>query len=336
MKRKIKTIFKRFLNQIALVLVMGFSVTSVSAQEFFEFVVIPDTQTYMEEYPEIYLDQMEWVAENQDRFEFALHVGDITQSNSEEEWEMAKKGFAILDNKVPYSFSLGNHDMGSEPGKFADTRNTSLANKYFSADEISNVIASFPESTVDNLASSITKNDQKWLVLALEFGPRNKTIDWAEDLIKNHPNHKVIIVTHAYLFEDDTLHDGEDWWLPQNYGIGEDEDDEAPNDGGQLWEKLVSRHENIKMVFSGHILKSGVGTLVNKGEKGNEVYQMLANYQKGVEGSENGGNGFLRIIKVDPAAQRIEVTTYSPWLKEFKEESAHQFSFDNVMLKEFQ
>ena len=87
------------------------------------------------------------------------------------------------------------------------------------------------------------------------------------------------------------------------------------------------------MVFSGHILKSGVGTLVSEGENGNKVYQMLANYQKGVEGSENGGNGFLRIIKVNRENQRIEVKTYSPWLDEFKKEKAHDFTFKNVLFK---
>lgn len=320
--------FNKIRIKFVLVLAFVFSTVSCSAQKSFEFVVIPDTQTYVEEFPEIYLDQMEWIAENQDRFSFALHVGDITQSNNEEEWEIAKEGFDLLEGKVAFSFSLGNHDMGSEPGKFADTRNTSLANKYFSADEISYVIASFPEGTVDNLASTFTINDEQWMVLSLEFGPRNKTLEWAAELVDNHSEHKVILVTHAYLFEDGTLHEGEDWWLPEGYGIGEDEGSDAPNNGGEIWEKLVSRHENIKMVFSGHILKSGVGTLVSTGDNGNKVYQMLANYQKGVDGSEKGGNGFLRIIKV--SEDSISVKTYSPWLGEYKKDEEHEFTFENV------
>ena len=76
-----------------------------------------------------------------------------------------------------------------------------------------------------------------------------------------------------------------------------------------------------------------MGTLVSEGENTNKVYQMLANYQKGVEGSENGGNGFLRIIKVDPKNQRIEVKTYSPWLDEFMDEKEHDFTFENVQIK---
>jgi len=307
---------------------------AVSAQEgSFEFVVLPDTQTYVEEYPEIYLHQMQWLANNKDRFSFVLHVGDITQNNNGKEWDIAKKGFNIIDGKVPYSFALGNHDMGSESGKFADTRNTSLANAFFSVKEIPNLIASFPNGKVDNLLSEFKIGDQKWMVLSLEFGPRNKTIAWANEMIAKYSEHNFIINTHAYLYNNSQHHGNEDWWLPENYGIGEDTGEEAPNNGGQLWEKLIKTADNISMVFSGHILKTGVGTLVSEGEEGNKVYQMLANYQKGVEGSENGGNGFLRIIKVDPENKRIDVKTYSPWLDEFMEEQEHDFSFENIQLK---
>lgn len=323
---------KNWSLQLVLV-VFAVSKTVTAQQQAFEFVVLPDTQTYVEEYPEIYLHQMQWLANNQERFSFALHVGDITQNNSGKEWDIAKKGFNILQGIVPYSFALGNHDMGSEIGKFADTRNTSLANAFFSPNDISNHIASFPKGKIDNLLSEFKIGEQKWMVLSLEFGPRNKTIAWANDMISKYPDHNFIVVTHAYLYQDGTLHDGEDWWLPENYGIGKDSGKEAPNNGQQLWKKLIKKHENIKMVFSGHILKSGVGTLVSEGENGNKVYQMLANYQKGVEGTKKGGNGFLRIIKVDPESQKIEVKTFSPWLDEFKKEQAHDFTFENTHLK---
>lgn len=316
-----------------LLCVFTFSCAALAQDKSFEFVVLPDTQTYVEEFPEIYLHQMRWLANNKDKFSFALHVGDITQNNNGKEWDVAKKGFNMIQGKMPYSFALGNHDMGSESGKFADTRNTSLANAYFTTNDFPNLTASFPEGKIDNLLSEFKLGDQKWMVLSLEFGPRNKTIAWANEMIANYPGHNFIIITHAHMYEDNTLHDGEDWWLPENYGIGEDTGEEAPNNGAQVWEKLIKKHDNISMVFSGHILKTGVGTLVSEGENGNKVYQMLANYQKGVEGSENGGNGFLRIIKVDPEDQKIEVKTYSPWLDEFKEESEHDFSFENVKFK---
>lgn len=302
-------------------------------QTSFEFVVLPDTQSYMESYPDIYLSQMQWIANNDQRFSFVLHQGDITQNNNDKEWQLAKEGFNKLEAKVPYSFSLGNHDMGSGPGIFADKRNTKLANSYFDVNVLktnNKVIASFPSDTVDNLCSLFEIAGHRWLVFSLEFGPRNKTIDWVNRLIEKHQDAKVIINTHAYLYQDSTWQDGDDWWQPQAYGIGKDTGEEAVNNGKQLWDKLVRKHPHIMMVFSGHVLKSGVGTLVSQGDHGNAVYQMLANYQQGVENSKNGGNGFLRIVKVDTEQKTIAVSTYSPWLDAFKEDAAHDFSFENV------
>lgn len=325
---------KRQIIPLFLTLIGAFNFL-VYAQKSFEFVVLPDTQTYMEKFPEIYMKQMEWIANQGDRFSFVLHVGDVTQNNSENEWEIAKAGFSLLNGKTPYNISLGNHDMGSGPGKFADTRNTTFANVFFPLENYvknSNTIATFPENTIDNSCAEYILIGKKWLVFSLEFGPQNQTIAWVNDLIKKHPNHKIILNTHAYMYNDNTWHDGEDWWLPQKYGIGKATGEKAVNDGGQLWEKLMKPNKNTIMVFSGHILGSGVGTLVSKGTHGNLVYQMLANYQKDVKGVEKGDSGYLRIIKVDKKAKTISVKTYSPWLDAYKTEPAHEFIFNNVKI----
>ena len=305
----------------------------LKAQDSFEFVVLPDTQTYIEEFPDVYMKQMEWIAGQENRFSFVLHVGDITQNNSENEWTIARKGFSLLDGKIPYNLALGNHDMGSGPGKFADTRNTEFANTFFPINEYiknSNSIATFPKNTIDNSCAEYDLAGEKWLVFSLEFGPRNKTIAWADSIISQHPNHKIILNTHAYLFFDNTLLDGNDWALPQNYGVGKLTGDDAVNDGGQLWKKFVKKHHNAIMVFTGHITGSGVGQLVSQGDHGNSVYQMLANYQKNVKGVEKGDSAYLRIIKVDKTESTISVKTYSPSLDTFRTEPEHEFEFTEV------
>ena len=305
------------------------------AQDSFEFVVLPDTQTYVEEFPEVFLKQMEWIEGQSERFSFVLHVGDITQNNSQQEWQIAKKGFSLLDGKIPYHLALGNHDMGSAPGKFADDRNTELVNSFFSSKEYienSKAIALFPKGTIDNSVSEHELIGYKWLIFSLEFGPRNKTLAWADSIIKEHPHHIVIINTHSYMYNDNTLQDGDDWYLPQKYGVGKATGEDAVNNGGQLWEKLIKPNKNILMVFSGHILASGVGQLVSKNDFGHNVYQMLANYQKNVLGVEKGDSGFLRIIKVDRKTNTISVKTYSPWLDTYRTEPEHEFVFDNVEL----
>jgi hypothetical protein len=307
----------------------------ISSQDSFEFIVLPDTQTYMEEFPEVFMKQMQWIAQQDNRFSFVLHEGDITQNNSEKEWEIAREGFALIDGKIPYNLSLGNHDMGSEAGKFADIRNTKLANNFFDHKDYvkqSKSIATFPKDSIDNNCAEYHLLNEKWIVFSLEFGPRNKVIDWASALIKKHPDHNVIFNTHSYMYNDNTLQGGDDWYLPQKYGIGKDTGENAVNDGGDLWEKLIKKHKNIVMVFSGHILGAGVGQLVSKNDFGTNVYQMLANYQKNVKGVEKGDSGYLRIIKVDKKSKSISVKTYSPWLDNFRTEPDHEFTFSDVKI----
>ena len=318
---------KLFFINLFMIAIFGYS------QNSFEIVVLPDTQTYVDEFPEVFESQLNWLKQNSSRFSYVLHVGDITQNNSDDEWEIASQGFSLLDGQIPYSIALGNHDMGSAPGKFADTRNTEKANSYFPLNRFENntkVIASFPEGSIDNLCTEFEAGGKQWMILSLEFGPRNKTIKWAEKLIKTHPDHNVIINTHAYLFFDNTFLDGKDWALPQNYGVGKLEGDDAVNDGAQLWKKLVSKYKNILIVVTGHITGTGVGTLVSDGNNGNKVYQMLANFQKDVKTVEKGDSGYLRIIKVDLDNHTISVKTYSPWLDDYKTEPEHQFIFNNV------
>ena len=45
----------------------------------------------------------------------AAHVGDITQTEHDEEWKIADAAFKTIDNHVPYILCSGNHDMGYSP-----------------------------------------------------------------------------------------------------------------------------------------------------------------------------------------------------------------------------
>lgn len=135
------------------------------------------------------------------------------------------------------------------------------------------------------------------------------------------------------MYSDSTRQGPGDSWRPQAYGVGKDKGDAAVNDGEQIWEKLVKKYSNTRFVFSGHVLNSGVGTLVSVNDGGYLVYQMLANYQEGVKGSVMGGNGWLRILDLDYKKKTIRVSTYSPYINQFNYEPAHSFIIKNVFFK---
>lgn len=182
---------------------------------------------------------------------------------------------------------------------------------------------------MDNYYINFRSGDTDWMVLNLEFGPSDEALQWADSIVGIHPDKLVILNTHAYLYCDSTLHDGKDWWRPQGYGIGK-ESGRTVNDGAGIWEKLLLKHRNVIAVFCGHVLKSGVGTLVSIGKEGNKVYQMLANYQRGVEGSRLGGEGYLRIVTFNRKTREIDVKTYSTWNKAYHPSEHHNFKFREV------
>jgi len=299
-------------------------------------VLLPDTQTYAEKYPEVLDSQVNWIVNNAKQIALVLQQGDLTQNNNNKEWEVIQAAFIKLDGKLPYILAAGNHDMGSADGKFADVRNSSLFNSFFPMEKMKSLPCFgglAEEGKMDNAYYIVETGKIKWLAITLEFGPRNSVLEWANHVIENHPDHTVIVNTHSYMYSDSTRQGPGDNWRPQSYGVGKDKGDSTVNDGEQIWEKLVKKHPNIRFVFSGHILNGGVGTLVSINDAGNPVYQMLANYQEGVKGSVKGGNGWLRILDMDFKKKTITVFTYSPYLNKYMEDPAHQFIIKNVLFK---
>lgn len=299
-------------------------------------VLLPDTQTYAEKYPEVLDSQINWVVRNAKQIAFVMQQGDLTQNNNDKEWKVIQNSFSKLNGKVPYVLAAGNHDMGSADGKFADVRNSTLFNNYFPYSQMSSLpgfSGVAEEGKMDNAYYIFKTGKINWLVITLEFGPRNSILNWAGSVIEKYPNHSVIINTHSYMYSDSTRQGPGDNWRPQAYGVGKDKGDSSVNDGEQIWDKLVKDHSNVRFVFSGHVLNTGVGTLVSINSKGFPVYQMLANYQEGVTGSVKGGNGWLRILDMNYKKKTLNVSTYSPYINKYKEEPAQQFIIENIYFK---
>lgn len=298
-------------------------------------VVLPDTQNYVKNWPYIFQSQTAWATNNTDSISFVIHVGDITNANNKNKWAIAVNAMSIMDNNVPYTFCPGNHDIGTNGS--SDTRNTEMLNKYMPYSKYSKMAGFggvYETGKMDNSWHTFsTPAGYNFLILSLEFGPRNGVLEWAGEVIKAHPSHNVIINTHAYLYSDDKRISAiyGHRWTPSNYGLYEASGQDA-NDGEEIWTKLVKLYPNIFMVVCGHVLNDGTGFLVSEGDNGNKVYQILSNYQTGVIGTENGGNGFLRIIDIDPSRAVISVRSYSPFLDTFKTEEDQQFSIKGAML----
>ena len=295
-------------------LVLLFLTGPVLAAESFSVVVLPDTQNYAEKFPETYMAQTQWIRDNveEENIKFVMHLGDIVQhyNDSEEQWQVADRAHQLLDGIVPYSVLPGNHDLEYKDKVYS--RETRFYNKYFGPQRF----ADYPwygghwQDTNDNNYCTFEAGGMKFLVISLEYAPRDEVLVWATDIAASHPDHRVLVATHCYMRPA-----GRDSQAGGTLG----------NSGDGIWEKFVRRSPNVFLVTSGHVL--GVGRQVSTNDAGLPVHETLVDYQ----GLPNGGDGWLRIMRFVPDENRIEIRAYSPLLNETMDSDGHTFMIEYDM-----
>jgi hypothetical protein len=296
----------------------------------FTFAVLPDTQNYSERNPELFAAQTEWIVAQRKARAIAgvFHLGDITNRNTPEEWANARRAMQVLDDaKMPYCMVPGNHDYG-EQGQCGDR--TTLLNEHFpmavqaARPGWGGVYDKEPDR-IDNTFHFLEAAGRKFLVIGLEFGPRADVVRWANALAGDHPQHEVVLLTHVFVYNDDTRYDwkklgGKQAWNPHSYAVAKNFGDDV-HDGEELWQSLVSRHKNFILAMNGHVLGDGLGRLVTEAH-GREISQQLVNFQM----RPNGGDGWLRLIEMRPDGT-AQTYDYSPTRGQRNESPQNQFTF---------
>jgi hypothetical protein len=280
----------------------------------YSVVVLPDTQYYSSNFPEYFDAQTAWIVSEHaaGNVAFVLHEGDIVDDDVVPQWERAYHSLHMLDGVVPYVLSAGNHDFCC--AGWPSDRTTKI-NAYFPVstfDGSPSFKGTFEANRIENSAHllDIPGGAGRWLVISLEFGPRDTVLAWANDVARQYADTPAMLLTHAYLYDDNTRYDHvarpSQQWNPHSYPIGMNPGD--ANDGEEMWQKLVLGNSNIRFVLSGHVLNTGVGRLSSTRPDGTVVHQILANYQV----YDRGGDAYLRVMRFFPADRTVHVQTYSP------------------------
>ena len=297
----------------------------------FTIAVLPDTQMYSQKHPEQFAAQTDWIVKNREarHIACALHLGDITNRNTPEQWENAVRAMNRLDGNVPYALVPGNHDY-SEGGRCTDR--TTLLNDYFPVTKFrdSPTFGGTYDKEPDRMENSyhiFEAQGRKFLVLGLEFGPRRDVIRWANEVVARHADLPAILITHAYMYSDETRYDWKKYgskqnWNPHKYGLAKATDDDVA-DGQELWEGLVRRHGNFVMTFNGHVLNDGLARLTSRDQAGRDVHQSLVNFQM----KPNGGDGWLRLVECRADGTTAAVHDYSPTRNQCNASPQNQFGW---------
>ena len=264
--------------------------------EDFTIIVLPDTQNYSRDYPEIFTSQTQWIVDNYDAADiiYVAHEGDIvdTASNTTQ-WNTANTSMSLLEDPVttgladgiPYGVLPGNHDQP-----------TTNYNIYFGVSRFDGrgYYGGHYGSNNDNNYSLFSAAGMDFIVINLQYTPGAAVLDWADALLKTYGDRRAIVVSHTILDTDGT-------W---DYEL--------------IFTELQD-NPNLFLMLCGHLW--GEAQRTEEGEFGNTIHILLANYQQ----YPNGGNGYLRILEFSPADDEISVETYSPWLDSYQTDSDSQF-----------
>ena len=271
------------------------------------------------------------------------HLG-VTPKVQSVEMPLAREGFALIDGKVPFSVVPGNHDYDA---MWTDAKFPPAAK--FEPRDMSGLGVLHPGG-LDNFRA-VFGADQPWfkgkpwyvaahdggadsaqvfeaagyrfLHIGLQFDPPDASLAWAASVMRRYPGLPTIVSTHDYMSKE-----GERVANPMIDGHRVDPLHNSPQ---MVWDKLISKHDQIFLVMCGH--QHGQAMRRDRNEAGHQVYQVLADYQDrgqtaidaGLESSAwpvGIGDGWMRLMRLDFSGEvaTLTVSTYSPHYGKFSGE----------------
>jgi hypothetical protein len=288
-------------------------------------VLLPDTQHYSARLPGLFDMQTNWIARNKDKYniKYVLHMGDITNNATRQQWQRAQESMRLLDGHVPYVLNLGNHDFISQWTGAASTRNSYL-NDYFSAADFANwptYGGVMQEGRLDNCYHLFSAGGRDWIVISLAWAPEDDTVAWADGIMKKYPDRKGILVTHSYLDVLGLRTDRRSKYKIRAFNPHNFATPGTINDGEELWRKLVKKHD-FAFVFCGHVGTDALHRLDSRNEKGAMVHQMMADFQD----RELGGGAYLALLEFLPDGKSVQCKTYSPLYDDYLTHPMQQYT----------
>ncbi len=289
-----------------------------------------------------YTSVTQWIADNaaKRKIAFAAHTGDVIEdlhsqtnftpgyvANARAQFEVASQAQRILDEAgVVNSVLPGNHDnrYGTETGVDA------MYNDFFGPDRYEAVQAQegwrtqgasyhpWKPGDSSNSFNLFTASGIDFIVVNLGFGVDEEEIAWANQVLEQYKDRNAIVQTHAHTTPS-TNPDGRKAGLSY--------------DGNKVRNQVAAKNPNVFLVLSGHEHGVNIEVVRNLGEEGNNVVELLADYQfYKVSAGELGlaeiggynpndglqfGSSFFRLLQFDVDRAEMSVDTYSALLDNF-------------------
>lgn len=317
---------------------------------------------------EILFKQMNYLKENSyqngGKIRFAVHLGDLVESQFrvnkspegeyiilpesvgkevliENEWKTEDEALSILDGNLPYLVVPGNHDCDRWIRDKTNPKSIKMDGyetfiKYFGPESKHFKNQGYYGGAYNGVNSwgTFTVDDKNFLVIGLEIEASDEVLEWAENVVKAHPNYAVIVFIHEYMSCNyDIYNPG----FANRISTSSLVMTEKRNSPEQIWEKFISKNRQIFLLLCGHafIGDIGEGARVDIDDDGYKVYQLLSNYQgrcrtfdlRKAQGKKCGcGDGWLRLMEFNLNKNQVTVKTYSIEMDKYEKDPDSNFT----------
>ena len=242
------------------------------AEYDYTFACVGDTQSLVKYNPDKLHYLYDFLLEHAEdmKIDRVIGLGDMTEDNTADQWELVSQEVFRLDGKLPYTVIRGNHDHKARTPEAEATKEL-MFGMYFDNETYRKQFDGSYDGSPANVYKRFSVCGVPYLMICLDYGPEDAVLDWAGSLADQYPNDNVILVTHAFLFHDATTIDAGDLWPPTNDG--------GVNNCDAMWDKLVSKHKNIVLVLCGHDQSNEIVVSKMTGDHGNTVTSILIDPQ---------------------------------------------------------
>lgn len=303
----------------------------------FTVIALPDTQNYVgtNDRNETYnKGQTRWIRDNRQALDikFVMHLGDLQNPgnpyyartdniylpdfsrptgwvDNDVLWQRAASAMRILDNNnIPYSTLAGNHDYLRNASNVGRLEPIYYLEHFGPQHHVgkptfggySTATPTMPYEGM-NTWHKFEGNGYQFLNIALQFDPDSHDLRWAQKIINENPGLPTILTTHAYITNG-------------GYQAGYT----------NIWDNFVKLNPQVVMTVNGHI--TGEHRVIDTNIAGQQVHQMLVDYQATEFTGYYQGGGYLRTMEFDTDANIVRVKSYSPVTNAYLTDADSQFN----------
>ena len=294
----------------------------------YSIALLPDIQILTKYFPKKLPPVFDYILDNIDdkNIKYLATLGDLTDKNTQEEWDLVKEQLDRFNGILPYSLARGNHD-GTWAGQtnVYDTIFADPDSEYYKHVQANGGF--YDTASVKNTYLLFEESGTKYMFLNLDYAVTDeKILGWADEVISSHPDHRVIIVTHAWLGTNGEPFVSGEWASPST-------EDTGGIDLAQMWDKHFKKHANIDMIVCGHTHSDQIICTPVVGDTGHVVYQVLIDGQFGDlalngDGNGLGGIGVVALMYFTEDGRFAKIEYYSTIFERYYYEGHTDISFD--------